>query len=270
MDYKDFRSLDFDRDGGVLLITIARPDRLNAVDEQLHLELGEVWNTVAHDESVRCALITGAGQAFSAGGDMRMIRDHVGNYHKTTRLRREAAAIVYNMINCPQPIVSAINGPAVGAGLAVALLADVSVASETAKLSDGHLRLGVAAGDHAAIIWPLLCGMAKAKYHLLTAGTLDGREAERIGLVSLCVPQQDVYSRALDVARGLASGPSDALRLTKYALNNWLRMSGPILDTSLAFEMLTFHGNDIGEGLEAFQQKRSPRFAAPPTRSSQC
>jgi enoyl-CoA hydratase len=197
-----------------------------------------------------------------------MIRDQAGNYQKTSRLRREAAAIVYSMINCPQPIVSAINGPAVGAGLAVAIMADISIASETARLSDGHLRLGVAAGDHAAIIWPLLCGMAKAKYYLLTAGVLDGREAERIGLVSLCVPHEDVVPRALDVARGLASGPRDALQFTKHALNNWLRTAGPILDAALAFEMLTFHGPDIHEGLDAFEQKRSPQFTAPPPGSA--
>lgn len=260
MEYRDFQSLEFGRDGGVLLITINRPDRLNAVDERLHHELGEVWNTVGRDESVGCALITGAGKAFSAGGEMTMIREQAGSYQKIARLRREAAAIVYNMINCPQPIVSAINGAAVGAGLAVALMADVSIAAENAKLSDGHMRLGVAAGDHSAIIWPLLCGMAKAKYYLLTGGVLDGREAERIGLVSLCLPGEEVLDRARAVARGLAEGPREATQLTKHAMNNWLRSAGPILDASLAFEMLTFHGTDITEGLDAFEQKRAPRF----------
>jgi enoyl-CoA hydratase len=263
VEFGDFEHLRFAQDGALLTITIDRPDRLNAVDERLHHELGEVWNTVARDESVGCALITGAGTAFSAGGEMSMIREQAGSYQQITRLRREAAAIVYNMINCPQPIVSAINGPAVGAGLAVALMADVSVAAEDAKLSDGHLRLGVAAGDHAAIIWPLLCGMAKAKYYLLTAKALTGREAERIGLVSLCKPGHEVLDTATEIARGLADGPREATQLTKHALNNWLRSAGPIMDASLAFEMLTFHSPELREGLDAFAQKRPPRFAAP-------
>lgn len=260
MEYGDFRHLLFDHQDGVLTITMNRPDRLNACNDRLHHEMGEIWNTVARDEDTRCAVITGAGRAFCAGGEMSMVREQAGNYQKTSVLRREAAAIVYNMINCPQPIVSAINGPAVGAGLAVALMADISVISETARLTDGHLRLGVGAGDHAAMIWPLLCGMAKTKYYLLTAEVIDGREAERIGLVSKCVPGDQVLPEAHRVARALAAGPRDALQMTKYSLNQWLRNAGPILDGALAMEMLTFHGDDVREGLDAFDEKREPAF----------
>ncbi|HSE96575.1 MAG TPA: enoyl-CoA hydratase-related protein, partial [Methylomirabilota bacterium] len=152
------------------------------------------------------------------------------------------------------------NGVAVGAGLVVALLADVSIAAETARFTDGHTRLGVAAGDHAAILWPLLCGMAKAKYYLLTSEFLDGREAERIGLVSLCVPPDEVMSRAGAVADGLARGSQRSIRWTKRALNNWLRQAGPIFDQSLALEMLTFMDADVREGVRAIREKRPPRF----------
>jgi enoyl-CoA hydratase/carnithine racemase len=164
------------------------------------------------------------------------------------------------MIDLDKPIVSAINGVAVGAGLVVALLADVSIIAETARLTDGHTRLGVAAGDHAAIIWPLLCGMAKAKYYLLTCDFIDGREAERIGLVSLCVPPDQVMPRAEAVADRLAGGAQFAIRYTKRALNNWLRQAGPIFDQSLALEMLTFGQPDVREGVRALREKRPPRY----------
>jgi enoyl-CoA hydratase len=157
-------------------------------------------------------------------------------------------------------VVSAINGVAVGAGLVVALLADVSVISETARLTDGHTRLGVVAGDHAAIIWPLLCGMAKSRYYLLTSEFLDGKEAERIGLVSLCVPPDAVRQRAGEIADRLAAGSQTALRWTKRSLNNWLRQAGPIFDQSLALEMLSFMGPDVREGARALREKRAPRF----------
>jgi enoyl-CoA hydratase len=168
--------------------------------------------------------------------------------------------MVYNVINCSKPIVSAIHGPAVGAGLVVGLLADVSLAARSARIIDGHTRLGVAAGDHAALCWPLLCGMAKAKYHLLTCEPLSGEEAERIGLVSLCVDDADLHARALAVARTLATGSQSAIRWTKATLNNWYRMMGPVFDASLAMEFYGFGGPDATEGLAAHKEKRPPDF----------
>jgi len=159
-----------------------------------------------------------------------------------------------------RPIVSAINGTAVGAGLAVALMADISVIAEDARLTDGHLRLGVVAGDHAAIVWPLLCGMAKAKYYLLTADFIDGREAERIGLVSRCVPGERVLEESLEIAGRIATGPQHAARWTKRTLNHWLRAAIPAFDASVAYEMLSFLGADVHEGARAITQRRPPRF----------
>ena len=164
------------------------------------------------------------------------------------------------MINLDKPIISAINGVAVGAGLAVAFMADISIASESMRITDGHLRLGVAAGDHAVIVWPLLCGMAKAKYYLMTADFIDGKEAERIGLVSLCVPADQLMDKAMEVARKLARGPQQAVRFTKRSLNNWLRVAGPAFDASLAMEMMGFFSADLKEGVAALQEKRQPSF----------
>jgi enoyl-CoA hydratase len=148
----------------------------------------------------------------------------------------------------------------VGAGLAVALLADVSVAADNARILDGHTKLGVAAGDHSVMIWPLLCGLAKARYHLLTNKPLSGAEAERIGLVAVSVPDADVYETAFGVARTLSAGSATAMRWTKHALNNWLRLAGPSFDTSLALEFLGFRLADVREGLAAAREKRRANF----------
>ncbi|MDP2702424.1 MAG: enoyl-CoA hydratase/isomerase family protein, partial [Candidatus Rokubacteria bacterium] len=237
-----------------------RPEVMNATNARLHWELTQVWLTIDADPAARVALVTGAGRAFSAGGDMSLVEEMVGNAAAAARTMREASDLVYNIINLDKPIVSAINGPAVGAGLVVALLADVSIIAETARITDGHTRLGVAAGDHAAIIWPLLCGMAKAKYYLLTSEFLDGREAERIGLVSRAVPAEKVLDVAWTVAESLARGSQPAIRFTKRALNNWIKQAGPIFDQSLALEMLTFMGDDVREGMQALREKRPPVF----------
>jgi enoyl-CoA hydratase len=262
MSYTDYQHLRFEPyPHGVLLITINRPDRMNATDARLHTELVNVWRDVDADPEVRVAVITGAGRAFSAGGDLDMIERMAGDYRRVAEMAREAAQLPLNMLDCEKPIVSAINGTAVGAGLAVALMADISVIADDAKLTDGHLRLGVVAGDHAAVLWPLLCGMAKAKYYLLTADFIDGREAERIGLVSRCVPRDQVLETALEIAGRIATGPQLAARWTKRTLNHWLRQAIPAFDASVAYEMLTFMGQDVLEGARAIQERRAPEFS---------
>ena len=261
MDYADFKHLTFEgKPNGVLLVTINRPEVLNAANARLHWEFTQIWPVVDADAKTRAVVVTGAGKAFSAGGDLALVEDMAGNPDALTRTMREASDLVYNMINLDKPVVSAINGVAVGAGLVVALMADVSIIAETARFTDGHTRLGVAAGDHAAIIWPLLCGMAKAKYYLLTADFIDGREAERIGLVTMCLPPDQVMPKALDVADRLARGSQISIQWTKRALNNWLRQAGPIFDQSLALEMLSFSYPDVREGVKAIREKRNPVF----------
>jgi enoyl-CoA hydratase len=261
LDPGGYEHLRFEhREHGVLLITIDRPDRMNATNERLHRELSEVWDEVDGDERTRVAVVTGAGRAFSAGGDLEMVQAMSGNYGRVAEMAGEAAHLVTSMLDCEKPIVSAINGTAVGAGLAVALMADISIIAADARLTDGHLRLGVVAGDHAAIVWPLLCGMAKAKYYLLTADFIDGREAERIGLVSRCVEREEVLPEALAVAERIAGGPQHAARWTKRTLNHWLRAALPAFDASVAYEMLSFMGADVREGAAALRERRRPDF----------
>ncbi len=262
MDYADYQFLTFEKKtNGVLLITLNRPDAMNATNARLHWELTKIWLTINDDPAVRVAVVTGAGErAFSAGGDLDWISEMAGNAAKVQGTMREAGDIVFNMLACEKPIVSAINGVALGAGLAVALMADISVMAEEARISDGHVRLGVSAGDHALIAWPLLCGMAKAKYYLMTADFVDGMEAERIGLVTFAVPRAEVLAKALAVAEKLANGSQQAIQLTKRSLNNWLRMFQPAFDASLAMEMLCFMGDDVKEGIAAVKEKREPKF----------
>jgi enoyl-CoA hydratase len=262
MDYSGYHHLLFDRrEGGVLLITMNRPEVYNAADEAMHSQLARLWTDVARDDQTRVAVITGAGKAFSAGGDLAMVQRMAGNYDRVAHMLSEMSELVYNMINCEKPIISAINGVAVGAGLVIALLADISICAADARLGDGHVKLGAAAGDHAAIIWPLLCGMAKARYYLLTGEMIDGTEAERIGLVSKVLPTSEVLPEALRVAAALAAGSQLAVRLTKRSVNGWLRTAGPIFDQSAAYEMLTFMGPDLAEGAAALREKRPPNFA---------
>jgi enoyl-CoA hydratase len=259
--YSAYPSIELDRPAEhVLRITLRAPGRLNAVSGAMHGELAAIWKTIAEDDETRVVLVRGADGAFSAGGDLDLVLEIANDAETRARVFEEARDLVYNVIACPKPIVSAMTGPAVGAGLAVGLLADVSIATPRTKIVDGHTKLGVAAGDHAAIVWPLLCGMAKAKYHLLLCEPLDGAEAERIGLVSLCVPDDELEERALAIASRLAAGSQAAIRHTKKALNEWLLAAGPAFDTSLALEFLDMAGADVHEGVAAVREKRAPRF----------
>jgi len=259
--YDAFPALELDRPAQhVLRLTLRAPGRLNAVSGAMHRELAELWPVVARDDETRVVLVRGADGAFSAGGDLDLVTEIATDQATRLRVFHEARDLVYNVIDCPKPIVSAMTGPAVGAGLAIGLLADISLATPEARIVDGHTKLGVAAGDHAVIVWPLLCGIAKAKYHLLLCEPLDGAEAERLGLVSLCVPAGELEERALAIAIRLAEGSQPAIRHTKLALNNWLRLAGPAFDASLALEFLDMTGPDVHEGVAAVREKRPPRF----------
>lgn len=260
--YSAFPSILVDRPAqGVLRLTLNRPDRLNALDADGHRELADIWRIVDRDKETLAVLLCANGRAFSAGGDFEVVSKLTESFEERANMWREARDLVYNIINCSKPIVSAIQGSAVGAGLAAALVSDISIAAKNAKLIDGHVRLGVAAGDHAAIIWPLLCGMAKAKYHLLLNEPVTGEKAEQLGLVSLAVEEAALQETALSVATRLAEGAPAAIQWTKYSLNNWLRLAGPTFDASLALEMLGFSGPDPVEGLASFRDRRPPSFS---------
>ena len=260
-DYAKFSTFEVDWPADrVLRLTLNNPETLNSLDQTGHRHMTYVWNEIDADPDVSAVILTGKGRAFSAGGDFAMIEAMIDDYQARVRSWKEAKDLVYNIINCGKPIVSAINGVAVGAGLVAGLLSDISIVAKSAKIVDGHTRLGVAAGDHAVINWPILCGMAKAKYHLMLCEPMTGEEAERMGLVSLAVEDDELQAKALEIAVRLANGAPSALRFTKYALNNWYRMAGPAFDASVALEMLGFSGPEVREGLAAHREKRPPVF----------
>ena len=261
--FDGYQRLRFDRPHPRVLRITMDNGRMNTADAVMHGELVRVWRDLDADDSVNCAIITGAGRMFSAGGDFAMVRELTESFEARARVWREARDIVLNMINCRKPVVSAMRGVAVGAGLVCGILADVSIATTDCRITDGHTRLGVAAGDHAAIVWPLLCGMAKAKYYLLTCEPLLGGEAERIGLISLAVEDSELDAKAVAVASQLAEGAQSAIRWTRHALNTWLRMATPGFEASLAMEFMGFSGPEVKEGLDSHLEKRRPNF--PPT-----
>ncbi len=206
--YAAYPSLELERPAdGVLRVVMSAPGRLNAAGHQMHRDLAGIWAEIDRDPEVRAVVVRGAGEVFSAGGDLDLVADMADDFEVRVRVLREARDLVYNVINCSKPVVSAMAGPAVGAGLVVGLLADISIAARSARIIDGHTRLGLAAGDHAAIVWPLLCGMAKAKYYLLLCEPVSGEEAERIGLVSLCVDDAELHEAPSRSRSGWPAAP---------------------------------------------------------------
>ena len=258
--YARYTRLKFDRPHAKVLRITMENGRMNTTDAALHAELGDIWRDMDRDPSVNAVVLTGAGKIFSAGGDFAIIQENIDDFNSRARQWKEARDIVYNVINCSKPVLSAMRGVAVGAGLVCGLLADISIATKDCRIIDGHTRLGVAAGDHAAIVWPLLCGLAKAKYYLLLCDQVLGEEAERIGLISLAVEDSELDAKAVEIATRLAEGAQSAIRWTKYALNNWLRAVGSTFDTSLALEFLGFTGPEVKEGLASHLERRKPVF----------
>lgn len=261
--YAHYSSLKFSRPGdGILEVILSAPKKLNALDAGGHRELAEVWRDIDRDPDTNVVLLRGENGNLSAGGDLGLVEDMTNDFATRARVWKEASDLVYNVINCSKPTVAAIEGVSVGAGLAAAMVCDITIAGRSARIIDGHTRLGVAAGDHAAIVWPLLIGMAKAKYYLMLCEPLAGEEAERIGLVSQVADDGEVHNAALKVCRKLARGAPTAIRWTKHSLNNWLRMAGPSFDASLALEFMGFSGPEVQEGLSSIREKRKPDFPA--------
>jgi enoyl-CoA hydratase len=259
--YKGYGRLAFDAPAPrVLRVTMNSDSAGNRVSEQMHRELIRCWREIDADETVNAVVLRSCGPDFAHGGTFDFLEKITGDFHDRALIWKEARDLAYAVVNCGKPIVSAIRGRAVSASLVSALLADISIAGRNAVIVDGHVQFGVAAGDHSAMIWPLLCGMAKAKYYLLLNDDLTGEEAERIGLVSLCVDDERVDDKAVEIAVRLAGGAQHAIRFTKYALNNWLRLAGPTFDASLALEFINFSSPDAAEGIAALREGRAPRF----------
>jgi enoyl-CoA hydratase len=248
-------------DSGVLEAVLDSGRAGNRMTAQLHAELAAFWPVLAARDDVRAVLLRGRPDGFSAGSDLALVEEVVeGGGEARARMLEEARAIVLGALDCDLPVVAAVRGAAMGAALGLALLADVCVVSDDAVLADGHARVGVVAGDHAVLVWPLLCGMARAKRSLLLPERLTGAEAREIGLVAEAVPDPDVEATAHTLARRLAAQNPDATRWTKRALHHWYRLALPAFESSLAHEMLTYDTSAAAEGVRSLRERRRPDF----------
>ena len=255
----DFETLQLKRDDALLHVTIDRPP-VNAVDGTLHAELTRLFARLRHETEARAILLTGAGRAFSAGGDFHWFPQLRGA-EALDRLRHDSKQLIWDLLDIEIPIVAALNGPAIGVGATIALFCDVIFMAESATIGDPHVRMGLVAGDGASAIWPLAVGPARAKEYLLTGDTLSAAEAARIGLVNHVVPDTELLERASAFARRLADGAPLALRATKVAVNDLVKGAlRSTFDTACALEMLTFQSQDHEEAVAAFKEKRPPTF----------
>lgn len=255
-----YEHLGFDRQDGVLTVRIARPEAKNAVNAALHRELSRVFADIRADTETRAVVLTGEGPAFSAGGDLNWFREM--DQGALDALFAEARRIVVDLLEVPQPVIAAVNGPAVGLGATLALFCDVVIAADDAVLGDPHVLVGVVAGDGGAVIWPWLVGVARAKEYLLTGRNVDAEEALRIGLVNRVVPAGQLEAEAAKLAAKLARAPVRAVQGTKAAVNSILRDTvNLVLDKSLALERECFGTEDHREAVSAFLERRTPQFS---------
>ena len=260
-DYSQYQFLKVEKKGKVAVLTLNRPDSLNAVHPEMHTEVEQVFADFARDEEVNVVVFTGAGKAFCAGGDVKAMSARTASTFSRRVRFDPARRLIHNMLELEQPVIAAVNGDAVGLGATLALFCDIIIAAEGARFGDAHIKMGVVPGDGGAVIWPLLCGIAKAKEYLLTGDLISATEAERIGLINHVVPHDEVMPRAMELAQRLANGPTRAIRWTKLACNKRLRDEvNLVLDASLGIEMLTFYTEDHKEAGRAFSEKRAPRF----------
>ena len=261
MKFSDYHAMQFRRDGKVLHATFNRPDTLNAVDPDLHHDLNRLFGDVAEDTETHVLVITGAGRAFSAGGNIEQMQKLVDHPELFVDDMGAAKRLIFSMLDCPKPVIAKVNGHAMGLGATLALFSDIIIAASHAKIGDPHVSVGYVAGDGGAVIWPQLIGYARAKQYLLTGDHLLAEEAAQIGLINRAVPAAELDKVVDDFAQRLANGASKAIQWTKLSINIGLRqVAASVLDASMAYEALSNSTKDHAEAVAAFREKRPPRF----------
>lgn len=261
MDYSKYECIKVERDGKILNVIFNRPEALNAVNQQFHTELSSIFAELQRDDEVNVVVLTGAGKAFSAGGDIKWMQEtsKSGGMLKSTLW--EGKKIINDLLELEKPIIAKLNGHAIGLGATLALFCDVIIASENARIGDPHVRVGIVAGDGGAVIWPVLIGMCRAKEFLMTGDLIGAKDAERIGLINRAVPADKLDQTVKDFAGRLAYGPIVAIQSTKVSVNKTLKaITNLVLDTSLALEGHSFNTDDHREAVKAFVEKREPKF----------
>lgn len=263
--YAGFQHIKVEVQGGIATVTLNRPEVLNAVNERLHEELGGIWLAVDADPDVEVIILTGEGRAFCAGGDINRMKDWAGDDQKALEnvlhIGALGRAVVNNMLEIHKPVIAAVNGDATGIGSTLALLCDVAVMAENARIGDTHVPAGLVAGDGGAVLWPMLIGPMKAKEYLMTGQLLTGVQAAELGLVNYACPRDQLVSKANELAQRFLAQPRWAMRWTKMAVNKLIKQqSNLVLDASMALELITLFTNDHKEAARAFVEKRAPKF----------
>ncbi len=245
--YKHYTAFKVDRPAdGVLRLTIDTGHKNNGINHANHHEFGDVWRDVAREPDTRAVLVRGVDGIFCGGGDPSFLPPLADDAELRANVHEDIRALVFNLLNCPIPVVTALEGVCTGGGLAIGLMADVAIAADNAQIIDGHVMAGLACGDHAAY-WPLMMGMPRAKYHLLSARPMSGVQAREAGLVALSVPADALHSAALETATHIAAMPAEAVRLTKRSLNSWYQLGHGAFEMSAAYEAMGFAGDAVRE-----------------------
>jgi enoyl-CoA hydratase len=264
-NYSQYQRLKIEKAGGVATVTLNSPDTRNKIDHQFHVELKNIWADVLVDPEVNAVLLTGAGRYFSIGGDINAMINGVpgGDVVAEGGMLEPSTArgIIQAILDCDKPIICAINGDCIGLAATIALFCDITVAADSARIGDPHVKVGLVAGDGGAVIWPMLIGPNRAKEFLMRGSLIKGNDAAAMGLVNYSVPLDQVMDKALALAQELADGPPWAIRWTKLSVNKAVKeQMNLILDTSFALEMASFHTQDHAEAVRAFIEKRKPVF----------
>ncbi len=258
-DFSKYQTIRADRRGGILTLTLNRPDKLNAVDKAMHAELATVFIDAADDPDSDVVVLTGAGRAFCAGGDIVWMQEMID--HGFAQTAREAKRIVCSLLDCEKPVIARLNGHATGLGATMALFCDVVFAADHAKIGDPHVSVGLTAGDGGAIIWPQLIGYVRAREYLLTGDLIPAPEAARIGLINRALPASELDAHVDAFADRMASGARTALRTTKAAINLPLKqIVASTLDACLALETQSSQSAEHAEAVAAFREGRKPAF----------
>ncbi|MBI4594961.1 MAG: enoyl-CoA hydratase/isomerase family protein [Candidatus Tectomicrobia bacterium] len=260
VDYSNYKLIKVERDGKILNVIFNRPEAMNSVNREFHAELANIFADVQKDDDANVIVLTGAGKAFSAGGDIKGM-DETGGHRNLRKTLWEGKKIINDILDLHKPIIAKVNGHAIGLGATIALFCDVIFAADHAKFGDPHVKVGIVAGDGGAIIWPALIGMCRAKEYLMTGDLISAKDAERMGLINRAVPADKLDATVKEFASRLAYGPIQAIEYTKVSVNKTLKaMTNLIIDTSIAYEGHTFYTDDHKEAMKAFIEKREPKF----------
>ena len=261
MDFESYETVSFSRRERVLTVTMNRPEKLNAVNERMHTELARIFHDITSDPDSDIVVLTGAGRAFSAGGDFNWFQEMIDDPRIWDKTRQEAKQIVFGLIDCEKPVIAKVNGHAMGLGATIALFSDVIFAAESAKFADPHVGVGLVAGDGGAVIWPQLIGYARAKEYLMTGDVISAGDAAAMGLINHVVADDDLDATVDAFVDRLSGGATQSIRYTKIAVNIGLRqLAHSIMDASIAYESMTNFTTDHQEAVNAFREKRKPSF----------